>query len=132
MKRWCEQQDKINKFCEHIRLGMSFVNTCKGMCISPETLRGYIRTAEAQLEENPNAKSPEIAFLVAYKKAEDEFETHHLNNIKNFADAGDWKASAWLLERRRQQDYVIRQDDPSTQLERITINFDVKREADGN
>lgn len=128
MKRWVEQPNKIKIFCEHIELGMSFKRVCEGMCINPETLRGYIRIAEKQLEDDPQAKSPEIAFFVAYKKAEDDFEIKHLTNIKNFADAGDWKASAWLLERRRQQDYVVRTENDGGQLERITINFDVKRE----
>lgn len=128
MKRWVEQPNKIKIFCEHIELGMSFKRVCEGMCIHPDTVRRYIRDAELSLEQDPNADTPECRFYRAYKKAEDDFEIKHLTNIKNFADAGDWKASAWLLERRRQQDYVVRAENDGGQLERITINFDVKRE----
>jgi hypothetical protein len=45
------------------------------------------------------------AFAASVEKAEAEAESSHVANIKAAAVGGAWTASAWWLERRRNQDW---------------------------
>lgn len=47
----------------------------------------------------------EKAFLNACKKAEYEAESESLEIIRGAATAGDWKAAAWYLERKRPENW---------------------------
>lgn len=44
-------------------------------------------------------------FATAIEKAEAEAEASHVANIKAAAASGSWTASAWWLERRRNEDW---------------------------
>jgi hypothetical protein len=53
-------------------------------------------------------------FLAAMRQAEAEFDADHVNFV---ATSPDWRARAWLLERRRPDDFGPR-DRPSGELDR--------------
>lgn len=75
----------IDKIVENIRLGAPFVVACNVAGISRATFRDW-RIADPTIDER-------------LKAAQGDFETTHLRNIRNHS-AEDWKASAWVLERR--------------------------------
>ena len=125
MKRFIEDIDKVNRFAEYIRVGCSIKGACGGFGISESYYYKIMRQAEKDIEENID--SPEVNFFHIIKNAEADFESTNLNIIKSHA-VDDWKAAAWLLERRRQKEYVVRQDIQFSTPEKITINMDVKPE----
>lgn len=127
MKRFVEDLDRVNRFAEYIKIGCSIKGACGGLGISESTYYQTMQKAEKDLEAGVD--SPELQFLYIIKRAEQEFETYNLNIIKSHA-VDDWKAAAWLLERRRQKEYVVRQDIQFSTPDKITINMDVK--PDGN
>lgn len=129
MKRFIEDLDRVNRFAEYIKIGCSIKGACGGIGISESYFYAQMRKAEADIEAN-NLDTPEVHFYHIIKKAEQEFETYNLNIIKSHA-TDDWKAAAWLLERRRQKEYVVRQDIQLSTPEKITINMDVTP-TDGN
>lgn len=53
----------------------------------------------------PAPECPFLQFLQAIKRAEGERATTWLRVIEAAADAGDWKAAAWKLERTAPQEY---------------------------
>lgn len=127
MKKFYEDLDRVNRFAEYIKIGCSIKGACGSIGISESYYYGIMRRAEADLEEGKSNTSA-LNFYHIIKKAEEEFETTNLNIIKKHA-VDDWKAAAWLLERRRQKEYVVRQDIQFSTPEKITINMDVKPDA---
>lgn len=114
----------VETFCKYIKLGCSIKGACGSIGISEQTYRNYMHAAEKQLEEGLE-DSIEINFYNKVKQAEGAFETHNLELIQ--AKATDsWQAAAWLLERRRQQEYVIHQDAAWAVPDKITVKMDVK------
>ena len=126
--KFIEDMTKVNTFAEYIKIGCSIKGACGGMGVSERWYYATMQTAEKQIEEGLD-DTAEIRFLHIIKKAEQEFETHNLNIIKAHA-TDDWKAAAWLLERRRQKEYVVRQDIAFSTPEKITIKMDVKPDGD--
>ena len=122
-KKFIEDQDRVNRFCEYIKVGCSIKGACGGIGISDTTYYDTIRRAQSDIEQG--LETQEVVFYYTIKKAEQEFETRNLEIIKKHA-VDDWKAAAWLLERRRQKEYVVRQDVAFSTPEKITINMDVK------
>lgn len=126
MKRFIEDLERVNRFAEYIRLGCSIKGACGGIGISEPVY--YVAMQKAEKDIEAGIESPEVNFFNIIKKAEQEFETRNLDIIKSHA-VDDWKAAAWLLERRRQKEYVVRQDIQFSTPEKITINMDVKPDA---
>lgn len=117
----------VETFCKYIKLGCSIKGACGSIGISEPTYRNYMHIAEKQLEEGIE-DSLEIQFYNKVKQAEGDFETRNLELIQ--AKATDsWQAAAWLLERRRQQEYVIRQDSAWAVPDKITVKMDVTPES---
>lgn len=79
------RQPIIDKIVENIRLGAPLVVACSVAGISRATFSAW-RTDDSSIDEQ-------------LKAAQGDFETAHLRNIRNHS-AEDWKASAWVLERR--------------------------------
>lgn len=67
----------------------------------------YAGISEQTLSEWSNS-FPE--FSEACTRAENAAECGFVDVIQEAADAGDWKAGAWWLERRRKQDYASRSE----------------------
>lgn len=125
--KFINDKERVERFCEYIRLGCSIKGACGGLGISESLYYQTLQQAEKDLENDIN--SDEVQFLYTIKKAEQEFETRNLEIIKRHS-VDDWKAAAWLLERRRQKEYVVRQDIQFSTPEKITINMDVKPDGD--
>lgn len=65
---------------------------------------------------------PQRKLSEGIKKAEVERKLWHLNKIHQAAKNGDWKASAWYLERRYPNEYA--------RTNRVVGSVDVKGEPD--
>jgi len=126
-KKFVENKERVERLIEYIKIGCSIKGACGGVGIDDTTYYNALSIARKQLEEGMET-SPEIEFFYKIKNAEREFETRNLELIKSHA-VDDWKAAAWLLERRRQHEYVVRQDIALGLPEKITINMDVKPDA---
>lgn len=125
--KFINDKERVERFCEYIRLGCSIKGACGGLGISESLYYQTLQQAEKDIENGID--SDEVHFFNTIKKAEQEFETRNLQIIQQHA-VDDWKASAWLLERRRQKEYVVRQDIAFSTPDKITINMDVKKDGD--
>ena len=81
------------RFVRAIRLGMRYVDACRYVNISPRTW-GHWQNRGSMGEE------PYASFLSAVKDAEAEGMLSCLESIERAHRNKDWKAAAWLLERR--------------------------------
>lgn len=124
MKKFYEDLDRVKNFAEYIKIGCSIKGACGSFGISESYFYRIIRDAEKHIEEG-KTDTPEVQFYHIIKKAECEFETTNLDIIKSHA-VDDWRAAAWLLERRRPKEYVVRQDLQLSTPDKIIVNMDVK------
>ena len=81
------------RFCYAIRLGMRYQDACRYVGISPRSWQNWQN--RGALGEEPYA-----SFVAAVKEAEMEGMLSCLESIERAHRNKDWKASAWLLERR--------------------------------
>lgn len=95
--------DLGERFCEAIRLGMNYKLACGYAGISEPTFYRWMQEAERQ-----GGRKPQREFRDALKSAEAEGAAHSLAVINRAAKDGDWKAAAWILERRHdyRRDYA--------------------------
>ena len=86
-------KDRINKICEGIKKGLTYDMCAKYAGISPSSFYTWLRKGREGKEKKF------IEFVSKLEQAEASGAAYHLDNItKNSRD--DWKASAWILERR--------------------------------
>ena len=81
------------RFCHAVRMGMRYQDACRYVGITPATFQTW--TNRGALGEEPFA-----AFTCAVKAAETEGMMACLESIDRAHRNKDWKAAAWLLERR--------------------------------
>jgi hypothetical protein len=85
----------LGRICAGLRSGLSYKDVC-GLCrISDETLRLW------------RAQKPEVR--AAIEQAEAECVMDCLKAINGAARDGDWRAAAWVLERRFPDDFGRRE-----------------------
>ena len=77
--------------CRLLRLGLSRAAACDHLEVDRATFYRWFNS------------TPQ--FATAIKKAEAQFVTDQVELIVNAAEAGTWTAAAWLLERRRPEEY---------------------------
>ena len=88
----------LEKVCEGVRLGMSYERASVRVGITATALREWMRKDEAG--------NPRYAGVVAaVQKARADGETRLLARIHK-ASEDDWKAAAWILERRHPESYA--------------------------
>lgn len=81
-----------------IRLGLPYASAAAYAGIGIRTLRQWMRQGE-------RGDAPELArFFQEMEEAQAKAEMYHMTNITGHAKQ-DWKASAWLLERRWPEKY---------------------------
>jgi hypothetical protein len=97
-----------------IRAGATKRAACASAGITEDTLANWLRRYSD--------------FSDLYARAEAEAEVTHNVNISRAARAGDWRASAWWLERRRPTDYA-RHDRVDVKSD-ITVREVRQREAE--
>ena len=99
----------ITEFCKYVSNGVSIKDACSVCGISEVTFYQWKKEAEFK-KSDPLYKSVvnrelKIKFSNEIKKAEVKFKSYHLSNITN-ASQSDWKASAWILERKYPKEYA--------------------------
>ena len=109
------------------RLGCSVSGACGGAGISVAKFNELMRKGESDLIDGID--SPELELFLDVERAKQEFEVGNLDIIKRNA-VDDWRAAAWLLERRRAKDYAARQDIDVNALEPIKIVMDIKPDSE--
>jgi hypothetical protein len=88
----------LQRICEGIRLGLSYQRAAEGAGIHAATLRDWI-----QHDEQGDLRFAGVASAIATARAEGEQQL--LVTIKTAA-ADDWRAAAWILERRHPEHYA--------------------------
>ena len=91
------------RFCEAIRLGMTYKLACGYAGISEPTFYRWMQEADRS-----GGRKEQREFRDALKSAEAKGAAHNLAVINRAAKDGDWKAAAWILERRHdyRRDYA--------------------------
>jgi transposase len=79
---------------EAIRLGARRDQAAEAAGIARSTLQNWIARGEL------DGRQPHKRFAEAVRTAEAEFELESLRAIEQAAAGGDWRAKAWVLERR--------------------------------
>ena len=90
--------DALEKITTAIRLGATYKLAAQYAGISEVTLYDWIKKA------NENPDSPYGVFLHAINEAEGKAALTSLSKIQK-ASERDWRAAAWLLERRHPESY---------------------------
>ncbi len=114
-------RDLISKMCEHIEDGDTKTRACIVCGISQDTLYSWLKKADKE-----KGLFKELKEGIA--KAEASFIQKH---IKIVSDAGksDWKASAWLLERKVKDEFGKALDITSKGESITGFNVSVKEDA---
>lgn len=92
----------IEMFCDCVRSGLSNRDACMACKISEETYYGWVRDVENKVEDENYAMK--LKLIDSIKEAEVQFKNIHIQNITNLSKQ-DWKASAWILERKFPKEY---------------------------
>jgi len=82
-------------FCEAIRKGCTYKAAASAVGVCEKTIYNWFRKGREATRKNDKHKQ----FLQSVKKAEHERQQFLLERVIN-ASEKDWKAAAWLLERR--------------------------------
>lgn len=94
MGRRCLLSDKVTKrIMEGIEQGLTYDMCAKYAGVSPSAFYTWLRKGREGKEKKF------IDFVLALEQAEANGAVYHLENIKKNSK-NDWKASAWILERR--------------------------------
>jgi transposase len=114
---------KTKNFASAIRQGCTYQAGASAIGVSVDTIYSWLRQGRAATRKNDKY----LKFLKAVKKAEHERQQFLLAQILE-ASNKDWKAAAWLLERRdgfrkdavwkeEPEDDTTKKNQPSTPLE---------------
>ena len=93
----------IEMFCDCIRSGLSNRDACMACKISEDCFYRWMRNVENPIEGD-SLYSLEVKLYEGIKEAEIQFKNIHIQNITNLSKQ-DWKASAWMLERKFPKEY---------------------------
>lgn len=94
-------KEVVTRFYEAIRYGSKIKQACEYAGISPTQYYTWRRRANKKEE-------PYYTFVLGVEQAQGEFVVRNLQAVHAHT-AIDWKAAAWLLERRHPQDFAMRQ-----------------------
>jgi hypothetical protein len=86
-------KERIDKICEGIKKGLTYDMCAKFAGVSPSAFYTWLRKGREGKEKKF------IDFVSKLEQAEASGAVFHLQNITNNSKE-DWKASAWILERR--------------------------------
>jgi hypothetical protein len=87
--------NKTENFCKAIQQGCTYEAGASSIGVSVQTIYHWLRLGRAATRKNDKY----LKFLKAVKKAEHQRQQFLLQQILE-ASGKDWKAAAWLLERR--------------------------------
>lgn len=80
-----------------VRNGASNADVIAWLGVSETAFYGWLKTPKTDAQRK---------LVEGMKKAETERKLWHLQHIHKAAEDGDWKASAWYLERRYPREYA--------------------------
>jgi transposase-like protein len=97
----------IKRITDAVRFGLSYERAARAAGIEYQTMRNWIQRAEAErarLETEPGtsvlqSEQPFLDFFEALSQAEADGEYQNARRVYQAA-AGNWRAAAWILERR--------------------------------
>ena len=127
--------NKTKNFASAIRQGWTYQAGASAIGVSVDTIYSWLRQGRAATRKNDKY----LKFLKAVKKAEHERQQYLLAQILE-ASNKDWKAAAWLLERRdgfrkdavwkeEPEEETTEKDQPSTPLELFVTQAEDLRDA---
>lgn len=96
-------KELIKELCGHIENGNTNKDSCLLCGVSESMFYEWLQNAEKHIAEGKN--TIEVELLESVKKAQAKFKDFHLQRI-SIASKDDWKASAWILERKFPADYA--------------------------
>jgi len=85
----------MQKVLSAVAGGLNVQDACAVVGISKQTLYNHINA-------DPD-------FATEFEKAQVSFKLSHLRNVAN-ASQNDWRASAWILERKFKDEFSLRQE----------------------
>jgi hypothetical protein len=89
--------ERGTQFCDLVACGWSRARAARACGITATTVYRWMKRGEAEPE------GPFGEFCTALKRADAAAEAGWLQPVTAAAERGDWKAAAWLLERRHPQ-----------------------------
>lgn len=89
--------------CDAMRTGLCLSHAAALVGISPATVREWIRRGEGT-DDRPDAE-PFATFATAMRKARADGDVAMVAVINSAAEDGQWRAAAWMLERRNPQQW---------------------------
>lgn len=89
-------QDAIQRAIKLKSNGVSDKDIAAALCVNPSTFSRWVNHPKSKAQ---NQLSQQL------KKAEADYKSFLLNTIAKSAQTRDWKAAAWLLERKYPQEY---------------------------
>ena len=118
---------KTKNFASAIRQGCTYEAGASAIGVSVMTIYHWLRLGKKATRKNDKY----LKFLKAVKKAEHERQQYLLTQILD-ASNKDWKAAAWLLERRDgfRKDAVWKEEEPeeeTTKKDQPTTTLDLLR-----
>lgn len=93
----------IENLCKCISNGLNNKDACAMCGVTEDTFYKWLR--EAKDNNKVTNKGIKVKLAESLKKAEAKFKAFHLGNITKSA-SGDWKASAWILERKFPKEFA--------------------------
>lgn len=108
------------ELCTDILNGLSKTNACRKAGVGVDTLASWMRRGS-------QGEQPFADFAQAVDRADQTLKGRLVSYIEHSASRGDWKAAAWLLERRFRSEYgpkasdePVRVADEPTDLSTLT------------
>lgn len=103
----------LERYRELIASGMSAAKACARLGIHADSMVTLRRLGQAAAEKRQKGlplsrkEALGLAAYVAHEEGKAEFEETQLRLIRLSAGSGDWRAAAWLLERRFPDDWSL-------------------------
>lgn len=128
--------ERVDELLQAIRLGLSIEKASDYAGLSAIIVRRWIEAGREEAKRyeddedaDESAGSLEYKFFCRYKKAVAEFDAGNTTRITKVAAAGNWQASAWLLERRNPKDWGLMRPE-AEQTVKVEVLGSVPREDD--
>ena len=103
------------RICDGIRLGMTYKLAAEYGGVHEASFYNWIKQATDEDE------GIFFEFFKAVTQAKTEAVATNLGYIQEAAEAGEWKAATWILERRHPDDYMKRQEQRVTGVDGADI-----------
>lgn len=100
-------RDHVDRLMRGIRMGLTYNLACMYAGISYDVFNNW-RDGKFPRVLDDDQKQMKFEFIDMLTRAEGDAAARHMSTVMQAAAQGDWKASAWALERRWPEDYGMR------------------------